>query len=98
VKIFVGNLPYSMDDGALGELFEQYGDVESATVVLDRESGRSRGFGFVVMPSDEDAKKAIEATNGTDVGGRPLTVNEAHNKRRDGGRRGGRGGGGNRRW
>jgi len=93
MKIFVGNLPFSVDDAALAEIFEQYGQVASAKVVTDRESGRSRGFGFVEIDDEDSANKAIEATNGTEVDGRPLTVNKAKPKR-DGG---GRGGGGNRR-
>ncbi len=89
MKIYVGNLPYSMDDAALEELFTQYGSVTSARVITDRETGRSRGFGFVEMEDDAQAQAAIEATNGNDVGGRALTVNEARpqQKRGGGGRR-----------
>ena len=99
VKIFVGNLSFSVDDQALSGLFEQHGGVDSATVVVDRDTGRSRGFGFVEM-ADEDARKAIDAMNGVEVEGRALTVNEARPKKRDGGGGGGggRGGGGNKRW
>lgn len=96
MRIYVGNLPFSMDDGALQNLFESHGQVESAKVVTDRDTGRSRGFGFVEMPDDAQARKAIESINGSEVGGRTLTVNEAkpredrHNgDRRGGGRRGG---------
>ena len=92
MKIFVGNLPFSVDDQQLSEFFEQHGEVASATVVTDRDTGRSRGFGFVEMPSDEEARKAIDASHGAELAGRPLTVNEAKPKRRDG--RGGGGGGG----
>jgi RNA recognition motif-containing protein len=95
MKIFVGNLPFSMTDDALAELFAPHGEVESAKVVTDRDTGRSRGFGFVEMP-DESARKAIDALNNQDVGGRPLTVNEAKPKAPGGGGggggRGGRGG------
>ncbi len=76
-KIYVGNLNFKSGDWDLKELFEQYGEVESASVVTDRDTGRSRGFGFVEMTSDEDAKKAIEALNDQDFDGRNLTVNEA---------------------
>jgi len=92
VKIFVGNLPFSMDNDQLAELFKAHGEVDSASVVTDRDTGRSRGFGFVEMADDASARKAIEAINGQDVGGRALTVNEARPQaRRDGGG-GGRGG------
>ncbi len=92
-KLYVGNLPYSTHDAELRELFEQKGQVSSAQVVMDRETGRSRGFGFVEMPNDAEAQAAIEALNGQDYGGRPLVVNEAK-PREGGGGRGGFGGGG----
>ncbi len=92
MKIYVGNLTYSMDDATLQQLFETHGQVESAKVVTDRDTGRSRGFGFVEMPDDAQAHKAIEAVNGSEVGGRTLTVNEARPRERQGG--GGGGGGG----
>lgn len=76
-NLFVGNLPYSMDNDKLGELFAQAGAVTSAKVISDKYSGRSRGFGFVEMASAEEAKKAIEMFNGKDVEGRALVVNEA---------------------
>ena len=76
-NLFVGNLPYSMDSAKLEELFAQAGAVASAKVISDKYSGRSRGFGFVEMASDEEAKKAVEMFNGKDVDGRPLVVNEA---------------------
>jgi RNA recognition motif-containing protein len=76
-NLFVGNLPYTMDSAKLEELFAQAGAVASAKVISDKYSGRSRGFGFVEMASDEEAKKAIEMFNGKDVDGRPLVVNEA---------------------
>lgn len=99
-KIYVGNLPYSTVDANLKDLFSQYGAVESASVLLDKMSGRSRGFGFVEMANDEEAEKAIEALNGQDFEGRKLVVNEAkpltdRPPRRNfgGGGRGGFGGG-----
>ncbi|HVI69134.1 MAG TPA: RNA-binding protein [Magnetospirillaceae bacterium] len=77
VKLYVGNLPYTTTDDDLKELFAPYGNVVSATVITDRDSGRSKGFGFVEMETDEEAKAAIEALNGKDFGGRNLVVNEA---------------------
>ena len=76
-KLYVGGLPYSTTDDELRESFSQAGAVESATVIVDRMSGRSKGFGFVEMTNDEDAEKAIEMWNGKELGGRTLTVNEA---------------------
>ncbi len=76
-KLYVGNLPYSANDESLKETFSAAGSVESANVIMDRMTGRSRGFGFVEMSTDEDAQKAIEMFNGKDMGGRALTVNEA---------------------
>jgi cold-inducible RNA-binding protein len=76
-KIYVGNLSFQMSDQDLMALFTEYGQVNSAAVILDRETGRSRGFGFVEMESDDDARKAIESLNGRDVEGRTLNVNEA---------------------
>ncbi|KKU94989.1 MAG: RNP-1 like protein RNA-binding protein, partial [Candidatus Gottesmanbacteria bacterium GW2011_GWA1_48_13] len=75
--LFIGNLPYSMDSDKLGQLFAQAGQVVSAKVISDKYSGRSRGFGFVEMTTDEETKKAIEMFNGKDVDGRALVVNEA---------------------
>jgi RNA recognition motif-containing protein len=75
-KIYVGNLPFRATEDELTELFQQVGPVESVSIITDRETGRSKGFGFVSM-SDEDAEKAIAAYNGRDMGGRSLTVNEA---------------------
>lgn len=77
INLFVGNLPYSMTSDDLAQTFAQAGTVVSAKVISDRYSGRSRGFGFVEMSSDEEAKKAIEMFNEKDVDGRPLVVNEA---------------------
>ncbi len=76
-KLYVGNLSYSVSDQALKDLFSDAGTVESASVITDRMSGRSKGFGFVEMASDEEAQKAIEMFNGKELEGRPLTVNEA---------------------
>jgi RNA recognition motif-containing protein len=77
MNIYVGNLSYRMEDGELREVFEQYGEVSSARIISDRETGRSKGFGFVEMPDDGAANEAIEALNGKEVGGRTLRVNEA---------------------
>jgi len=76
-KLYVGNLAYSVTSDQLGQLFAQAGTVSDAVVITDRQSGRSRGFGFVQMSTDEEAKKAIEMFNGKDFEGRPLVVNEA---------------------
>lgn len=95
-KLYVGNLSFRTTSEELRDLFSQAGTVESASVVEDRETGRSRGFGFVEMATPEEATTAIEQLNGKDVGGRNLTVNEARPKtdRGGGGGRGGYGGGG----
>jgi cold-inducible RNA-binding protein len=99
MKLYVGNLSFQTTSEDLQQLFAQAGAVESATVVEDRDTGRSRGFGFVEMASKEEGEKAIEQFNGTDMNGRNLTVNEAR-PREDRGNRGGGGGrggfGGNR--
>jgi len=94
-KIFVGNFSFSTTEADLRQWFQPHGAVESATVVTDRDTGRSRGFGFVEMPNNNEADAAIAALNGSDQGGRPLTVNEARAKTggSGGGFRGGRGGG-----
>ena len=92
-KLYVGNLPYSTDDAALESQFAAFGTVESARVITDRETGRSKGFGFVEMSSDADAERAIENLNGQSSGGRNLTVSEARPQApREGGGGGGRGG------
>ena len=96
MNIYVANLPYSASDEELRESFETHGAVSSATVIKDRETGRSRGFGFVEMPNDEEARTAIENMNGFDMGGRPLKVNEARPRAERSGGGGGYGGGGNR--
>ncbi|MBM4039404.1 MAG: RNA-binding protein [Planctomycetes bacterium] len=101
MNIYVGNLPFSATDAELRAAFEPFGEVTSAQVIQDRETGRSRGFGFVEMPSADQARAAIAALDGSDMGGRSLKVNEARPKtdRREGGGggggyRGGSGGGG----
>ena len=93
MKLYVGNLSFQTSSDDLNQLFAQAGTVESAAVVEDRETGRSRGFGFVEMSSKEEASKAIEQFNGKEVNGRNLNVNEAK-PREDRGNRGGGGGGG----
>lgn len=77
MNIYVGNLPFKISEEDLRQLFESYGGVQSVSIITDRETGRSKGFGFVVMPNDEEAQRAVEAVNGQDLGGRQLTVNEA---------------------
>jgi len=99
MNIYVGNLSYGMTETTLQELFGQYGQVDRASVVTDRETGRSRGFGFVEMPDDEQAQKAIDELNETEHDGRALKVNQARPKTdrpRGGGGGGGRGGYGRR--
>jgi RNA recognition motif-containing protein len=104
MNIYVGNLPFTITDNELRDLFAAHGAVSSAKVILDRDSGRPRGFGFVEMPSSDEAKAAIQALNGKTVGDRELRVNEAQSgartgggggrRPRGGGPRGGGGGGG----
>jgi cold-inducible RNA-binding protein len=108
-NIFVGNLSFNTNEEELRQIFESYGQVDRVSIMTDRDTGRSRGFGFVEMASNEDGEKAIAALNGTQVGGRTINVNEARPKTergsggggggggRDRGDRGGRGGGGGRR-
>jgi len=104
-NIFVGNLSFNTAEDELRQLFEPYGQVDRVSIMTDRDTGRSRGFGFVEMASNEDGEKAITALNGQQIGGRTLNVNEARPKtersggggRDRGGDRGGRGGGGGRR-
>ena len=90
-KLYVGNLTYGVTDSDLLKLFEPHGTVQSAQVIMDRDTGRSKGFGFVEMGSDHEAQAAIAALNGKEVDGRSLTVNEARPKT-EGGRGGGGGG------
>src|SRR5262245_27735224 len=91
-NIYVGNLPWTTTQDDLYTLFQPYGTVSRAQVIMDRETGRSRGFGFVEMASEEEANKAIEALNNADYSGRPLTVNIAKPREAGGGGGGGRGG------
>src|SRR4029078_1649260 len=93
MKLYVGNLSFQTTSEELQQLFSEAGTVESATVVEDRDTGRSRGFGFVEMASKEEGERAIEQFNGTDLAGRNLTVNEARPREDRGGRGGGGGGG-----
>jgi RNA recognition motif-containing protein len=102
-KLYVGNLSYNVTGSDLEQLFAQHGTVQSAEIISDRDTGRSKGFGFVEMGSEEEAKAAIGALNGQEVGGRALTVNEAKPREERprggggyGGGRGGHGGGGGR--
>jgi RNA recognition motif-containing protein len=92
-KLYVGNLTYDVTDSTLTQLFEPHGTVQSAQVIMDRDTGRSKGFGFVEMGSDAEAQAAIQALNGKEVEGRALTVNEAKPREDRGGGRGGYGGG-----
>lgn len=92
-KLYVGGLPYSVTEDKLQEIFSAHGTVESARVITDRFTGRSRGFGFVEMSSEEEAQKAIDSLNESDLDGRSLTVNEARPQEDRGG-----GGGGGDRW
>ena len=94
-KLYVGNLTYGVTDSTLEQMFTANGTVESAQVIMDRDTGRSKGFGFVEMKSDQEAQAAITGLNGKDVEGRSLTVNEAR-PRTEGGRGGGGGYGGGR--
>ena len=94
-KLYVGNLSYDTTDSDLQGMFEEFGTVQSAQVITDRDTGRSKGFGFVEMSSDQEAQAAINALNGKEVDGRALTVNEARPREDRGGRPGG---GGSRRY
>jgi RNA recognition motif-containing protein len=93
-KLYVGGLPYSVTEDKLQEIFSAHGTVDSARVITDRFTGRSRGFGFVEMSSEEEAQTAIDSLNGSDLDGRSLTVNEARPQEN----RGGGGSGGGDRW
>ena len=101
MRIYVGNMPFSMNDGQLRELFETHGTVETVDIITDRETGRPRGFAFVEMSEETDAKKAIETLHEYSADGRNLNVNAARpreDRRRNGGFGGGGGGGGGDRW
>ncbi len=96
-KLYVGNLAYGVSESDLQKMFEPHGDVQSAQVIMDRDTGRSKGFGFVEMGSDQQAQAAIAGLNGQQVDGRALNVNEARPRTEgSGGSRGGPGGGGRR--
>ncbi len=95
VNIYVGNLPFNTTEEELESLFSQFGSVSRAAIIMDRDTGRSRGFGFVEMDNEDEGRKAIEELNGTAFNGRTLTVNEARpRQQRSGGGGGGYGGGG----
>jgi len=94
-KLYVGNFPFTLGEQDLGDMFAEVGQVESARIVIDRETGRSKGFGFVEMANEEDAALAISKLNGAMINGRALTVNEARPQENTGGARGGRREGGN---
>ncbi|HET6768893.1 MAG TPA: RNA-binding protein [Chitinophagaceae bacterium] len=93
MKIFVAGLPYDLDDAELEEIFEKFGKVVSAKVAMDRETGKSKGFGFVDMPNEVEAKDAIESLNDISLGKKPLIVKQAEDKPGGGGSHGGGGGG-----
>lgn len=95
MNIFVGSLPFSLEENELREFFEEYGEVSSVKIISDKFSGRSKGFGFVEMPDDAQAQKAIDELNGAEVNGRAIVVNKSEEKK-DGPKRSGFGGGGNR--
>ena len=95
MKIYVGNLSFEATEEQLRDLFGAHGDVQSVAIIRDRDTGRSRGFGFIEMSDDSEGRTAIEKVSGTDLGGRTLNVNEARPKSD---RRGGGGGGGGGRW
>ncbi len=92
MNIYCGNLAYSITSDDLRQAFEAYGEVSSANVITDRETGRSKGFGFVEMPNDSEGQAAIDALNGNDLGGRPARINEARPRAAGGGGGPGRGG------
>jgi RNA recognition motif-containing protein len=94
MKLFVAGLPYDLDDAELEEIFEKFGTIASAKVSMDRETGKSRGFGFVEMPNDEEAREAIEHLNDISLGKKPLVVKEADERGGSGGGGGGYRGGG----
>ena len=91
-KLYVGNLSYDVDSSGLEKMFEPFGSVQSAQIITDRDTGRSKGFGFVEMGNDQEAQAAIAALGGSQSGGRSLTVNEAKPREDRGGGGGGRGG------
>ncbi|GAB2645087.1 hypothetical protein GCM10027035_43920 [Emticicia sediminis] len=96
MNIFVGSLPFKIQESELKQYFEEYGEVSSVKIITDKFTGRSKGFAFVEMPDDASAQKAIDALNGSDIGGRPAVVNQAEEKKERDNRGGGGGGGYNR--
>jgi len=98
MNLFIAGLPYDLDDAELEEIFEKFGVVKSAKVAMDKETGKSRGFGFVEMPNDSEAKEAIDGLNDISLGKKPLVVKQAEDRQGGGGgggfRGGNRGGGG----
>ena len=96
MNIFVGSLPFKLEEADLKELFEAYGEVSSVKLINDRETGRSKGFGFVEMPDDESAQQAISALNGSEVSGRTIAVSQAEERKPSERKSFGGGGGGNR--
>ena len=96
MNLFVAGLPYDLDDAELEEIFEKFGIVKSAKVAMDKETGKSRGFGFVEMPNDAEAKEAIDGLNDISLGKKPLVVKQAEDRQGGGGGGGGFRGGGNR--
>ncbi|MCX6360589.1 MAG: RNA-binding protein [Armatimonadetes bacterium] len=94
-RIYVGSLPYSIDDAQLEQMFAQHGQVSSVQVIMDRDTGQAKGFAFVEMVNDNEAEVAIKQLDGTQLGGRTIVVNEAKERQPN---RGGGGGGGGRRW
>jgi len=95
MNIFAGSLPYQLQEADLKNLFEAYGEVSSVKLIIDRETGRSKGYGFIEMPDDEVAQKAISGLNGMQISGRAIAVSQAE-ERKSNDRRGGFSGGGNR--
>jgi len=98
MNIYVGNLPYGTEENELNDLFAEYGAVSKANIIKDRETGRSKGFGFVEMDVQSEAEAAIEALNGTELSGRSITVNQARPRERNNNRGGGQGRGARRDW
>ena len=91
MKLFVGSLPFKIEENSLREYFEEYGEVTSVKIIIDKVTGRSKGFGFVEMPDDQEAQQAMKELNGAEIEGRTIVVNEAEDRRES---RGGSGGGG----
>ena len=93
MTIFCGSLPWSLEESELRGYFEEYGEVSSARIITDRATGRSKGFGFVEMPNDDEAQNAIDSLNGSEMKGREVVVNQAEERKRTENRRSGGGGG-----